>query len=302
MEIPRAHQGSGGGLSVLLGSIESTGRLVDLPLENIVRNEDQPRTIFDADAISALAESIASQGVIQPIAVRQLSAQRFEIIAGERRWLASQRAGLRTIPAVVHDVDERDSLVLALAENLVRENLNAMETARAYATLMDEFGMTATELARAMGKSRPAVSNTLRLLELPDDVIQLIEAQALSEGHGRALLTTPDRAEQRLWARRAHEQKLSVRQLENALRAGNSGDKAGPSPISATKSKWNRTPSAELEDQVDRVCAQLQGIRGKVRLGEDGAKLELLADQPDQLFAMLDTLEALLTTPVARAS
>jgi ParB family chromosome partitioning protein len=292
MEIPLAHTGSAG-LSVLLGSMNSSGRLIDLPLDKVVRNDAQPRTIFDVDAISALAESIASQGIIQPIAVRQLSEGRFEIIAGERRWLAAQRAGLSSIPAVVHDVDERESLVLALAENLVREDLNAMETARAYASLMDEFDMKVADLARAMGKSRPSVSNTLRLLELPDDVVQMIESKALSEGHGRALLTTTDRQLQRVWARRAVDQRLSVRELEKRVRAGNSLGNAGSS---RGASKWNRVPSVELQDQVERIAEKGLGVRAKIRLADDGAKLEFFCEHSDQLFEMLDKLELALAT------
>lgn len=290
MEIPLAHTGSAG-LSVLLGSMNSSGRLIDLPLDKVARNEAQPRTIFDVDAIASLAESIANQGIIQPIAVRQLSEGRFEIIAGERRWLAAQRAGLTSIPAVVHDVDERESLVLALAENLVREDLNAMETARAYASLMDEFDMKVGDLARAMGKSRPSVSNTLRLLELPDDVVQMIESKALSEGHGRALLTSTDRQVQRTWARRAVDQRLSVRELEKRIRMVNSSETEGSV---SSASKWNRIPSVELQDQVDRIAEKGLGVRAKVRLADDGAKLEFFCEHSDQLFEMLDKLELAL--------
>jgi ParB family chromosome partitioning protein len=151
----QVHREPASGLSMLLGNApsESSGaRLLQIPVDAIERNEAQPRTRFEASAIAALAESIAASGVIQPIAVRELRRGRFEIVAGERRWLASQQAGLTTIPAVVHDVDERDSLVLALAENLVREDLNPLETARAYAALIDEFQMTAADLARTLGR------------------------------------------------------------------------------------------------------------------------------------------------------
>lgn len=281
---------------MLLGNSDArgAGRLLALPLDSVVRNDAQPRTTFDPDAIAALSTSIESQGVIQPIAVRELADGRFEIVAGERRWLAARQAGLRTIPAVVHDVDERDSLMLALAENLVRENLNALETARAYAHLLDEFDLTVADLARAVGKSRPAVSNTLRLLELPDDVIALIEEGRLSEGHGRALLQIDDRAVQRRLSREAVDAALSVRALETTVRefltnAGNTARRTPPS-------KWNSQPSPELEARVERLAEQLGGVRTRIKVGERGGKLELHCADARALAELVERLDVALRT------
>jgi len=290
MHIPRPNSHGKSGLSVLLGSREQQGRLLDLPLDQIVRNESQPRTHFDADAIAALAESIETSGIIQPIAVRELPDGRFEVIAGERRWLASQRAGLRSIPAVVHQVDARESLVLALAENLVREDLNPLETARAYAALQDEFEMSTAELARAVGKSRPAVANTLRLLELPDDVIEAIEHRRLTEGHGRALLQADERTAQRRLAKLAMEQGLSVRALEALVRSGPTA------PVAARPTKWNRETPVELQELVDRLTDHLGGVRFKVKVGERGGKLEMHCPDEAALTAVVEELDRALAS------
>ena len=287
MHIPRPSSGPHG-LSMLLGgSHNSEGRLVNIPIAQIVRNEAQPRTHFDPDAIASLASSITANGIIQPIAVRELPNGTFEIVAGERRWLASRQAGRATIPAVVHDVDERESMVLALAENLVRENLNPLETARAYAALLDEFNMNVAELARAVGKSRPAVANTLRLLELPDDVLAAIEERRLTEGHGRALLGLPDRPSQCRLARHAIEHSLSVRGLEAKVRETLSPDKT---PAKSTHSTWNREPSPELEAQLEQLTEGLIGVRAKVKLGDRAGKLELQCSDPQILFDLVDRL------------
>ena len=276
---------------MLLGAREQTARLVELPLDQVVRNEAQPRTHFEPEAIAALAESIETSGVIQPIAVRELPDGRFEIVAGERRWLACQRAGLRVVPAVIHDVDERESLVLALAENLVREDLNPLETARAYAALLDEFDMTVADLARAVGRSRPAVSNTLRLLELPDDVLAAIERGQLSEGHGRSLLALEDRLAQRRCAKAAMDQGLSVRALEALVRETAQGlERTGVAP----RSKWNREASEELQDVISRLTRHLDGVRLKVKVGERGGKLELHCSDEGTLVAVAQELDRAL--------
>ncbi len=292
MNIPESSSAVRSGLSVLLGgsSSDSTSRaMVELPVDAIVRNEAQPRTQFDAGAIAALAESIESKGLIQPIAVRRLDATRYEIVAGERRWLAAQQAGLRKLPAIVHDVDERESLILALVENVVRQDLNPLETARAYAALQDTWEVSTAELARAMGKSRPAVANTMRLLELPDDVLAALDSRRLSEGHGRALLALPDRADQRRFARTAISSGMSVRALESAVRAH--VDSAS-SPSTARHSKWNTEPDSELQGRVDAIANRLpEGIKIRVRTGRTGAKLELQCSSSLDLDQLLSLLE-----------
>lgn len=274
--------------------VDEHAQLLALRLDEIHRNEAQPRTVFAAEAIHSLATSIESNGVIQPIAVRRRSAGGFEIIAGERRWLAAQQVGLATIPAVLHDVDERETLVLALVENLVREDLSPMETARAYAALQDEFGMSVAELARSVGRSRPAVANTLRLLELPDDVLELLEQRRITEGHGRALLGCSDRVRLQRLARLTLDRSLTVRQLEAMVREEETALAQGAAPRRTTRSKWNLDPDTELVDRVDRLAEQLLGVRGRIKLGDGGAKLELHCDRPADLFELVDRLEAAL--------
>ena len=304
MEIPQPTTSrKRAGLSMLLGTpvqvpvdepASAESGLLSLRLDEVHRNEAQPRTVFDQEAIVSLATSIEANGIIQPIAVRPREAGGYEIIAGERRWLAAQRAGLATIPAVLHHVDERETLVLALVENLVREDLSPLETARAYAALQDEFGMSVAELARSVGRSRPAVSNTLRLLELPDDVLELLEQRRLTEGHGRALLGCSDRLRLQKLARLSLDRSLTVRQLEAMVRDEEAARAEGSSPARAKRSKWNRDPDSELVDRVDRLAEQLLGVRGRVKLGDGGAKLELHCDEASDLFALVDRLEEAL--------
>jgi ParB family chromosome partitioning protein len=305
MEIPQptAPSKKRAGLSMLIGSPVSVpvdapapagSGLLSLRLDEVHRNAAQPRTVFEQEAIHSLATSIEANGIIQPIAVRPREAGGYEIIAGERRWLAAQRAGLATIPAVLHHVDERETLVLALVENLVREDLTPLETARAYAALQDEFGMSVAELARSVGRSRPAVSNTLRLLELPDDVLELLEQRRLTEGHGRALLGCSDRVRLQRLARLTLDRSLTVRQLEALVRDEEAALAEGHAPRAARRSKWNIDPDSELVDRVDRLTEQLLGVRGRVKLGDKGAKLELSCDRPQDLFELIERLEAAL--------
>lgn len=271
-----------------LGATEQQGGLLRIPVEQVERNASQPRTHFDPDAIHSLATSIEANGIIQPIAVREISPGRYQIIAGERRWLAAQRVGLATVPAVVHDVDERETLVLALVENLVREDLGPLETARAYAALQDEFEMSVADLARSVGRSRPAVANTLRLLELPDDVLAMIEQGRLTEGHGRALLGAKDRLRQARLARLAVDQSLTVRSLEQLVREGLDD---APPRAAAIRTTWNLEPSSELVDALDALLARLPGVRARVKVGERGGKLELSTGSPADLLETIARLE-----------
>lgn len=297
MNIPQSSSTVRSGLSVLLGGSASespSATLVELPLDAIVRNEAQPRTQFDSAAIAALAESIESKGLIQPIAVRRRGTDRYEIVAGERRWLAAQQAGLRKLPAIVHDVDERESLILALVENVVRQDLNPLETARAYAVLQDTWEVSTAELARAMGKSRPAVANTMRLLELPDDVLAALDARRLSEGHGRALLALPERSDQRRFARIAINSGMSVRALEAAVR---SHVEASVSPSAARRSKWNTEPDNDLQRRIDALANRLpEGTKIRLRTGRTGAKLELQCSSSVELEQLLGMLERATNT------
>lgn len=287
------------GLSALLGapveleslSAESVSGLnpaLDmLEVKAVHRNTAQPRTSFDKDTISKLAASIEENGVIQPIAVCKTAKNTYKIIAGERRWLAAQQAGLLRIPAVIHNVDERETLVLGLVENLVREDLSPIETARAYAVLQDEFSMTTSEIARSVTKSRSAVANTMRLLELPDTIINLLTTHQITEGHGRALLGCKDRLQAQKLASLTVNQNLTVRQLEAKVR----DLQQGSTHTLTKKTKWNIDPSPELVSRVEVLCERMVGVRPQIKLGSTGAKLEFHCEHTAQLLELIELLE-----------
>jgi ParB family transcriptional regulator, chromosome partitioning protein len=211
-------RGLGRGLEVLIGGAMSSPELVQLPLGAIRPNSRQPRRRFDAESITELADSVRSQGLVQPVVVRPAGEGTWELIAGERRWRAARAAGLATIPALVRETDDRESLLLALVENVAREDLSPIEEARAYAVLMDEFGLGVGDVAERVGRSKPTVSNRIRLLDLPEDVIGLVERGQLTEGHARAILAVPDHDDRRALARQVLRKALSVRATERAAR------------------------------------------------------------------------------------
>ncbi|HEX4489858.1 MAG TPA: ParB/RepB/Spo0J family partition protein [Acidimicrobiia bacterium] len=214
--------GLGRGLGALIPSGDSAAMpaagLLELPTESIRPNPHQPREIFDEQALATLAESIREVGVLQPVLVR-LSGDGYELIAGERRWRAARRVGLQTIPAVVRVADDALALQQAIVENVQRENLDPLEEAAAYQQLIEDFQLTHDDVARRIGKSRAAVSNCLRILQLPPTVQRYIHDGSLKRGHAIALLGTPDRAFQEQLARRAVSDDLSVRSVEDAVRA-----------------------------------------------------------------------------------
>ena len=219
-------RGLGRGLEALLGPVSVTDSAVDdraeelrtLPVELLQRGANQPRTDFDKEALQELAESIKAQGVLQPVMVRPLDdSGKFEIIAGERRWRAAQLAGLHEIPAVVRELDDQTAMCIALIENIQREDLNPLEQARGLARLAEEFDMTHDDIAGSVGRSRSAVTNMLRLLELCDDVKRLLESRQLEMGHARALLTLSE--QQQKWAaQQIIKSGLSVRGAESLVR------------------------------------------------------------------------------------
>lgn len=192
--------------------------LRDLPIELISPNPAQPRRHFDESALGGLADSLKDRGVLQPILVRPRPGGTYEVIAGERRWRAAILAGFESIPALVRPHDDAESVELALVENVARENLNPVEEARACALLVEELGLSRETLARRIGRSRAAVSNLIRLLDLPEEALDLIAARKLTEGHGRALLMAPAHDQRRGMARTAVEEGWSVRQTEDAAR------------------------------------------------------------------------------------
>jgi ParB family chromosome partitioning protein len=277
-------RGLGRGLAALVAEFPSGQvSLIDLELSQIRPNPKQPRHEFDEDTIARLAESITAEGVVQPIIVREAEPG-YEIVAGERRWRAARQAGLRTIPAIVRQADERESLILALAENVAREDLNPVEQARAFAVLADELDLTQTEIARRLGKSRPAVANTMRLLELPDDVLEMISRGELSEGHGRAILLVGDQDERVQLARKAIARGLSVRQTEAAAKASG---KTTPKRATATTA---------LDDELANLAVdaawQSLGLRASVRSGPRGGRVELHFSSTAELGRIIDQLRA----------
>ena len=223
-------RGMGRGLAAILPrSRAGEAGLRELALDLIKPNPRQPRRDFDEDALLALAESIRSRGLLQPVVVRPLAGGTFELVAGERRLRAARLAGLQLIPAVVRDAEDWERLDLALAENMARVDLNPIEEARACAMLVEDLGITKGEVGRRVGKSRVAVSNLIRLLELPDEVLELIEGGSLSEGHGRAILMTKDHDERKRLARGARDGGWSVRETERRAKpAAAAPERPGP--------------------------------------------------------------------------
>src|SRR4051795_3480652 len=217
--MPEPQRGMGRGLAAILSISEAGARddapeLRDVAVELIRPNPAQPRKRFDEDGLVALAESLTERGVLQPVLVRPRPGGTYELVAGERRWRAAELAGLETMPALVQHRDDEASLEVALIENMAREDLNPVEEARAFAALVEELGLTREDVGRRVGRSRVAISNLLRLLELPDEALALIELGVLSQGHGRALLMAPDHDTRRRLARDAGAHGWSVRQTE----------------------------------------------------------------------------------------
>jgi ParB family transcriptional regulator, chromosome partitioning protein len=215
-------RGMGRGLAAILTPTNLEGEqeadLRYVPLELIERNPRQPRRAFDEAALIALADSLKERGVLQPVLVRPLPGGTYELIAGERRWRAAQLAELEAVPALVRPHDDAESLELALIENMAREDLTPVEEARACSVLVEELGLTREEVGRRVGRSRVAVSNLLRLLDLPDEVLDLLDARHLTEGHGRALLAAPDHSDRRRLARTAVQEGWTVRHTEARAR------------------------------------------------------------------------------------
>jgi ParB family transcriptional regulator, chromosome partitioning protein len=222
--VSRPKPGMGRGLEAIL-SVSSAGgaqeELREVPVESISPNPNQPRRHFDEQALNALAESLGERGVLQPVLVRPKPEGTYELIAGERRWKAARIAGMKVIPALVRPHDDAASLELALIENMAREDLNPVEEARACAALVEELGLTREQVGRRVGRGRVAVSNLVRLLDLPDEALELLEGGALSEGHGRALLLAKDHAARRRLARSAVAEGWSVRAVEDRARLSN---------------------------------------------------------------------------------
>ncbi len=250
-------KGMGRGLAAIL-SVAPRDELQELrpiPLDMIDPSPNQPRRLFDEDALLALAGSIRARGVLQPVLVRPHPSGRYELIAGERRWRAAQLAELDAIPAVVRRHDDAASLEVALIENMAREDLNPVEEARACAALVEELGLTREDVGVRVGRSRVAVSNLIRLLDLPDEALELIEHGDLTEGHGRALLLAEDHAVRRTLARDADRARWSVRELESRARAA--AARSGRSRRARSKPAVHPDQASAIELITDALAAAL---------------------------------------------
>jgi ParB family chromosome partitioning protein len=275
--VPKERRGLGRGLEVLLGDAAQP-ELLHLPVEAIHPNPRQPRKRFEPEAAEGLAASIRLQGILQPVVVRRRDEGGFELVAGERRWRAARTAGIPTLPALVRDVEDREALLLGLVENVAREQLSAVEEARAYASLVDEFELSLGDVAERVGRSKPAVSNRLRLLELPEEVLWMLARGDLSEGHARAVLSLQDDDARRRLARRIVKEGMTVRSAERAAREG--GAKRRPRKISLI--------DPELADRARAAAELLTGLPARIADG----KLSIRFEDETKLAELVETLEA----------
>jgi ParB family transcriptional regulator, chromosome partitioning protein len=287
--MPERQRGMGRGLAAILSVAprEEAEELRQLPLELISANPHQPRDNFDETALVALAESIKARGVLQPVLVRPLPGGTYELIAGERRWRAAKLADLETVPAIVRHHDDAASLEVALIENMAREDLNPVEEARACAALTEELGLSREEVGRRVGRSRVAVSNLIRLLDLPDETLESIQAGDLSEGHGRALLLASDHGDRRRLGRAAVQNGWSVRETEQrarGTRSDNGGDGASARPRRRPRGLHpdQEAAIAEIGDTFEaalgrevRVSASGAGFRAQLTFESAEEALEL---------------------------
>jgi ParB family chromosome partitioning protein len=275
--VPKERRGLGRGLEVLLGEAGQP-ELLHLPVESIHPNPRQPRKRFEPEASAGLAASIRHQGILQPIVVRRRVDGGFELIAGERRWRAARAAGIPTLPALVRDADDGDALLLVLVENIAREQLSPVEEARAYASLVDEFELSLAEVSERVGRSKSAVSNRLRLLELPEEVLWMLARGDLTEGHARAVLSLPDDDARRRLAQRIANEGLTVRAAERAAQAG--GARRRPRRVNALD------PAL-----VDRVRASLEHLTGlPVRV--TGGAVQIRFGDETRLAELAEALDA----------
>jgi ParB family chromosome partitioning protein len=282
-------RGMGRGLAAILSTTHSDAEveLRELPLDMISANPSQPRRVFEQEALVALAQSLKERGVLQPVLVRPVPGGTYELIAGERRWRAAQIAGLESVPAMVRPDDDAASLELALIENMAREDLNPIEEARACAALVEELGLTRDDVGRRVGRSRVAVSNLLRLLDLPDLALMLLEDGSLSEGHGRALLMAPDHDTRRRLAREAAAKGWSVRQTEERARAAAvRADGAAP----AGSARAAHPDQIEAAERLGEAFGRALGAEVRVTPKATGYRVQLAFDSLEEALAVAERL------------
>jgi ParB family transcriptional regulator, chromosome partitioning protein len=284
-------KGMGRGLAAILAVAprDEDEELRQLPIELISANPHQPRRQFDEEAMVSLADSIRARGVIQPVLVRPVAGGRYELIAGERRWRAARMAELESVPAVVRPHDDAGSLELAVIENMAREDLNPVEEARACAALVEELGLTREEVGLRVGRSRVAVSNLVRLLDLPDEALELLERRQLSEGHGRALLMASDNASRRKLARQAATGRWSVRELEARARTAEPGEGSVSGERPAPSDYSDRQAAAE---QIADVLGSVLGADVKVRGAASGFTAQISFSSVEEALQLAERIRS----------
>jgi ParB family transcriptional regulator, chromosome partitioning protein len=284
--VARPMPGMGRGLEAILSASSEEAaapaeHLRQLPVDRMVPNPRQPRRRFEAEALQSLASSIADQGLLQPVLVRPLPGGSYELIAGERRWRAAQLAGRRSIPALVRPREDAETLELALIENMAREDLNPVEAARACAVLVEELALTREQVGRRVGRSRVAISNLIRLLDLPDDVLELLAIGTLSEGHGRALLMAEDHGERSRLARECAREGWSVRVLE--ARARESNGEAPRARITVRRGRVAHPDQVQAAEEIGATLEAALGAEVRVTPKRDGGfRAELTFQSADE--------------------
>jgi ParB family transcriptional regulator, chromosome partitioning protein len=273
--VAKPRPGMGRGLEAILsvsaeGEKRAEEELRELPVELISPNPKQPRRRFDQEALTSLAGSLGERGVLQPVLVRPKTGGTYELIAGERRWRAARIAGLSSVPAIVRQREDAESLELALIENMAREDLNPIEEARACAALVEELALTREQVGRRVGRGRVAVSNLMRLLELPDEVVDLLAAGTLSEGHGRALLLAEDHGARRKLAREAAEEGWSVRTTEARAQQSNAGVGAPRGSAKTGAAGTGHPDQQEAAKDIAEALGSALGAEVRVRVSRGG--------------------------------
>jgi ParB family transcriptional regulator, chromosome partitioning protein len=273
--VAKPRPGMGRGLGAILsvsaeGTQPAEEQLRELAVELIAPNPNQPRRSFDQDSLEELAGSLGERGVLQPVLVRPRPGGSYELVAGERRWRAAQIAGLKNIPAIVREREDAEALEAALVENMAREDLNPIEEARACAALVEELGLTREDVGRRVGRSRVAVSNLVRLLDLPDEAIELVQSGALSEGHGRALLLAHEHGERRRLAREATEHGWSVRVTEERARESNSEQETGQAPARRDGRRQVHPDQEHAAREIAQTLGEALGADVRVKPTRDG--------------------------------
>jgi len=274
----------GRGLDALLPAIrpsatQESSEIQHLKVASIVPNRYQPRQTFSPQELNELTDSLKQSGLLQPILVRRKGDGIFELISGERRWRAAKEAGLETIQAVIRNCGDEESIILALVENIQREDLNPMEMARAYYRMMNEFGLTQDIIARRVGCERSSIANVVRLIQLPSDIQQLIESNQLSMGHAKVILSLPGQNEQLKIARLAVSKALSVRETEKIVGSLLTGKKR-------VAKELRRTPWSDVEERLQKRL----GTKVMIQKGKQGGKIVIHYFSPPELDGILETL------------